>query len=115
MKINQDYDISVIQFLQSIYNMFKVGNPDLLGINMNVIYNNGMYVRIYRKQDYYVTMEGYKTSQYQWDGEYYINIIRTVLEYICPFHSISLRLRLCLLCLPHLLRIFLHLSLNLFP
>ena len=28
-------------------------------------------------------MEEYKTSQYQCDREYYINIIRTVLESIC--------------------------------
>ena len=58
--------------------MFMVGKSGLLGINMTVISKKGIYVRIHRKQDYYVTMEEYNTSQYQCDREYYINIIRTV-------------------------------------
>ena len=79
MKVNLDDEISMIRSLQSIYNMFKVGNSGLLGINMNVLSTKDIYVRIYRKQDYYITMEEYKTSQSQCDREYYINTIRTVL------------------------------------
>ena len=86
--MNLDDEISMILSLQSIYNMFKVVNSDLLGINMNVLSKKGIYVRIYRKQDFYVTMEEYKTSQYHCDREYYINIIRTVLEYICIYFKI---------------------------
>ena len=56
MKMNIDDEISMIRSLQSIYNMFKVGNSDLLGINMTVLSNKGISVRIYIKQDYYVTM-----------------------------------------------------------
>ena len=47
--------------------MFKLGNSDLLGINMTVLSKKGIYIIIYRKQDYYVTMEEYKTIQYQCD------------------------------------------------
>ena len=49
MKMNIDDEISMIQSLQSIYNMFKVGNYDILGINMTVLSKKGIYVRIYRK------------------------------------------------------------------
>ena len=49
--------------------MFKVGNSGLLGINMNVLYKKGIYIIIYIKQDYYVTMKEYKTSQYQCNRE----------------------------------------------
>ena len=52
MNINPDDEISMIRILQSIYNMFKVVNSHLLVINMTVIYKKGVYVRIYRKQDY---------------------------------------------------------------
>ena len=78
MKMDLYYEIYMIRSLQSIYYMFKVGNSDLLGIKMNVLSKKGIYVRICRKQDYYVTMEEYKTSQSQCDREYYINIIRKV-------------------------------------
>ena len=73
MKMNRYEDISMIRSLQSIYNMFKLVNFSLLGINMNVLSKKGVYVRICRKQDYYVTMEEYKTIQYHYDREYYKN------------------------------------------
>ena len=57
MKMNLDDEISTIQILQIIYNIFKVGNSDILGINMTVLSKKGIYVIIYRKQDYYVTIE----------------------------------------------------------
>ena len=57
MKMNLDDEISMIQSLQSIYNMFKVGNSDLLGINMTVLSKKDIYVRIYRIKYYYITME----------------------------------------------------------
>ena len=59
MKMNLDDEIYMIRSLQSIYNMFKMRNSDLLGIKMIVLSKKGIYVRIYRKQDYYVTMEEY--------------------------------------------------------
>ena len=49
MKMNLDDEISMIRSLQSIYNMLKVGNSDILGINMTVLYKKGIYVRIYIK------------------------------------------------------------------
>ena len=64
MKMNLDDEISMIQSLQSIYNMFKVRNSDILGISMTFISKKSIYVRIQRKKDYYITMEKYKTSQY---------------------------------------------------
>ena len=63
MKMNLDDEISIIRSLQIIYNMFKVGKYYLLGINMTVISKKGIYDRIHRKQDYYVTMEEYNTIQ----------------------------------------------------
>ena len=64
MKMNLDDEISMIQSLQSIYNMFKVGKSDILGISMTFISKKSIYVRIQRKKDYYITMEKYKTIQY---------------------------------------------------
>ena len=46
MKINLDDKISFIRMLQSIYNMFKVGKSNIIGINMTVLSEKGVYVRI---------------------------------------------------------------------
>ena len=47
MKMNIDDEISMIRSLQSIYNMFNVGNSDLLGITMTVIYKKGILLHHY--------------------------------------------------------------------
>ena len=52
LKMNIDDAISMIRSLQSIYNIFKVGNSDLLGIQITVLSKKGIYVRIHRKKYY---------------------------------------------------------------